>query len=82
MSDRITEAILRETEEACRGDYYQQHVAVKMLVPRLVAEVRRLRGLIVAVVDGLWCDDPSCDALEAEADAISEETEVPVDKEP
>ena len=70
MSERITEAELRDEE---RGTIHHNVMGTPvegLSRERLVAEVRRLRGLIYRATEGPTVD---YDELEAESDAIREE---------
>jgi hypothetical protein len=74
MSERITEAELRELYERNRG--LPQSNTYSLAVMQLVAEVRRLRGLIVALEtdeEQDLVDIPGLRGLDAEARAIREE---------
>ena len=72
MSERVTESELREFDNDVRVEPYGSSDK-----KRLVAEVRRLRGLIVRAntpAIGYGADrDDALDALEAEAEAIRAE---------
>lgn len=80
MSERITEAGLREHEARSVDCVMDSHCRACDDIDSLVAEVRRLRALIVAfdaALDTLYWDDlfehPVTDALTAEAEAIRAE---------